>query len=543
MPVLVAAALAVGCTAESDREVPRLPETRGTILISLDTLGAAHLGAYGYKRDTSPFLDALARRGVLFENAVVQYPSTLVSHMSLFSGLYPREHGVLRELKRLAAEIQPLPELMLQGGLSTGGFTEGGYVSDKADFGRGFEVFEIGAPGGRAVETTLAKGLEFLRRVGPEQRFFLFLHTYAVHPPYEPPEEYRELFWSEPEPADRDVSARLVRDVYMGRRTVAPGELNYLVSQYDGLVRYLDDSLSSFFEALEHDGRLNDTTVILTSDHGEEFLEHGALGHYQVYPQTLFVPLIVLHPGVEPGRRVTELVELVDLLPTLCDLSSIRCPEGLSGESLVPWLRASTAPRHSSREAWAEVSDQETAQTLIVQGDDRLYQVLRASRVGEAGGTWMSRSVRFDAEGKQLQTRMVSFARPRRVSWTVDGRERGSFEVGEAWSEVQLDLGGPGRHRVELSTDSCDVPMQLGRGNDSRCLSLKIAGVELARAELFDLTEDRWQAVDRSLARPELFTRLLERLDRRRFDLVAPPRDVEAAQERRDELRALGYID
>ena len=128
----------IGC-----REPLPAPEpTRGVILISLDTLAADHLSAYGYERETSPFLDSLAARGTLFENAIVQYPSTLVSHVSMFTGLYPQEHGVLPfSSRRLSAAIDTLPERFAHHGFRTAGHTEGGYVSRDFGFERGFDEF------------------------------------------------------------------------------------------------------------------------------------------------------------------------------------------------------------------------------------------------------------------------------------------------------------------------------------------------------------------------------------------------------------------
>ncbi|MDH3744897.1 MAG: sulfatase [Acidobacteriota bacterium] len=543
----VALGLLAACGPGPETVVPSVttppPPTRGVILLSLDTLGAAHLGAYGYERDTSPFLDELATRGVLFENAVVQYPSTLVSHMSMFSGLYPQEHGVYRDLMRLASEIVPLPEVFSRAGFTTAGFTEDGYVSAKVGFDRGFDVFAEAKPGGRAVEKTLAKGLEFLNSLEADERFFLFLHTYAVHPPYEPPTEYRGLFWEGKTPEKSDVSAQFVREVYMGRRQLTSDGAAYLSSQYDALVRYLDDSLAAFFDRIESLGLKDEITVVVTSDHGEEFLEHRVLGHYQVYPATLFVPLIVLHPQIEGGRRVSGLVESVDLLPTLCELSGFECPPRLSGRSLVAELVGGTVEAEATDTAYAEVLEQESVRTLVARDGGRLVQILRASRIGEPGGTWMARSIRFDAEGEELTIRLVSFARPREVFVRIDEEEHPQFTVGEEWKEVTLNLGHSGRHRVELLTDGCDVPKWLGRGDDSRCLSLKIQGVELERTELFDLTGSRWNARDVSLDQPELLARLVDRLENRRFELVAPPVEADSGETRRDELRALGYVD
>lgn len=190
LATLVGVLPCLGC-AEAPVE---LGETRGYVLISLDTLSARHLGAYGNERETSPFFDQLAARGTLFENAFVQYPSTLVSHVSMFTGLYPQEHGVYPPSSVLSPLIPSLPEIFRQAGYRTAGHSEAGYVSKDFGFDRGFDEFRALQTGGRA-EGTFTRGLDFLRALEEGDRFFLFLHTYAVHDPYNPPGDYDGRFW------------------------------------------------------------------------------------------------------------------------------------------------------------------------------------------------------------------------------------------------------------------------------------------------------------------------------------------------------------
>lgn len=152
-----------------------LGPTRGYILISIDTLRADHLGCYGYHKPTSPFLDSLASKGALFERVFVQYPATLVSHMSLFTGLYPLEHGVYPPSAVLSAEIETLPERFLSAGFKTSGHTEGGFVAGEYGFARGFSDFtDTPYSDDRDIERTFDRGIEFLSRLEPMDRFFLF---------------------------------------------------------------------------------------------------------------------------------------------------------------------------------------------------------------------------------------------------------------------------------------------------------------------------------------------------------------------------------
>ena len=183
VPALLVAALVVlltGCTPESGTTLPR-----GAILISVDPLRADRLGLYGHPRPTSPFLDELARQAVVFDNAIVQVPGTLPSHMSIFTGLFPGEHGVRPPDDSLSPAIPTLPEVFQSHGFRTAGFTEGGFVSGRFGFARGFEHFDDSAAKiPTDVEDTLARGIEFLSGLDRHERFFLLLHTYCVHDNY-----------------------------------------------------------------------------------------------------------------------------------------------------------------------------------------------------------------------------------------------------------------------------------------------------------------------------------------------------------------------
>ncbi len=523
-------------------EAPPSP-TRGYILISLDTLSAPHLGAYGNERDTSPFFDRLAERGTLFENAYVQYPSTLVSHVSMFTGLYPQEHGVYPPSSVLSPQIATLPEQFQRAGFRTAGFTEAGYVSRDFGFDRGFDEFLSSRDAGpRSAEQTFDHGLDFLRGVGPEDRFFLFLHTYAVHDPYVPPDEFDRIYWPGAAPEVTDSSGSFLRDVNMGRHQVPPETVAFYRAQYDAEIRYLDRALEGFVTELEALGLRDDVTLVITSDHGEEFQQHGKLAHSQVYPETLHVPLLVVVPGGRGGRRVPDLVQSIDLAPTLYELAGTDPGGEPSGASLVPLLRGEPDPAPRSH-AYAEVFDQENQKTLIEATDAGPLQYLTALVLGEPGGTWATRRAALDTEAERLELQVVSFHAPRELTVEVDGETMTTVTVGTGWQPLALDLAaGPGRRRVVLSTAGCGVPMWLGLGGDTRCLSFKLQGAEIRRSELFDLERDPGSTVDVSADRPEALRRLAEALRRYRWDVRAEPGQQELSNETVENLKALGYL-
>jgi arylsulfatase A-like enzyme len=514
--------------------------TRGYILISLDTLSASHLGAYGAERPTSPFFDSLASRGTLFESAFVQYPSTLVSHMSIFTGLYPQQHGVYPPSYRLSPAIGTLPERFSQAGFRTAGHTEGGYVGRGYGFARGFDEFtDPRVKSTTDIERTFEKGLAFLRRLGADDRFFVFLHTYSIHDPYEPPEPYASLFWSGEPPGS--LTKLPIGRVNEGLLTVDERTVEYFEALYDGGIRYADDVLAGLFEELEGLGLSDETTIVITSDHGEEFMEHGRVGHTQIYPETLQVPLLVLHPDLPAGRRVAEVVQSIDIAPTLLELAGIDPLEAATGASLVPLLQGE---RHSRTIAYAEVLESYLQESLVERREAGMLQLVETTVRGERGGAWITRRAEIDWSEPVLELSLASFHRPRKLAVTVDGELLTTLEVGTSWSRrtIELPAGGPLPHRVELTTPGCDSPQALGMSEDARCLSIKVRGLELRRSELFDLGTDPGAREDLSRTRPKRSAELAAELAEREWESLAPPVMEDLGSEEAEALRALGYI-
>lgn len=519
--------------------------TRGYILISIDALRADHLGVYGYPKPTSPFVDELARRATVFDHAFAQVPSTLPSHMSMFTGLYPAEHGVFPPSAVLAPEIRTLPELLFHAGFRTAGHTEGGYVQGGYGFSRGFgEWSDTPYADDADVERTFGRGAAFLKSVRPGERFFLFLHTYTVHDPYWPPERYRRMFWpGPPPPGAGEPTGPHFAAVNNGLAEVSPQAVEYYQALYDASIRYLDDRLRQLFADLEASGLAADTTVLLTSDHGEEFLEHGKLVHTQIYPECLRIPLIVVHPAQREGLRIGRIAQTIDFAPTLYDLAGVAPPQGLSGKSLAPLLRS--PERALSGEAYAEVKVLRfDGQTLLAERDGKLLQATLASAVMESDGHWVSKETSFDALPPALEFRAVAFHQPRAIQAFVDGKPAGTLDLATDWKNFRLELAsGARKHLVKLTTSGCDTPLALGVGNDGRCLSFKLHGPPLERRELFDLSADPLAARDLSTERSDLLREMLARLaSGYEHHLRTAPADQALTEEQIKNLRALGYL-
>ncbi|HXT52137.1 MAG TPA: sulfatase [Thermoanaerobaculia bacterium] len=509
------------------------PPTRGYVVISIDTLRADHLGCYGYPKPTSPFLDELARRGTLFEQAYAQYPSTLVSHMSMFTGLYPREHGVVTADAVLAPEIESFPEVFQRAGFRTAGFTEGGYVSGRYGFRRGFDSFRArDKAGSRQLQATFARGVEFLAGVPKDARFLLFLHTYAVHSPYDAPERYREPFWPGPPPPDGIPGTPLALNTANAQeQELSQTAVDYVAALYDAGIRETDETLRGFFAELSRLGLADETTVIVTADHGEELREHGRFHHTQLYGEVLRVPLLVLHPQRREAVRQPSVVQLVDLAPTLYKLADLRPTGQPSGRSLARFVGKSAPAEDGS--AWAEGEAGERA--LYRRRGKDFRSLLLFDPPAEA---WQGRSLSFDATAGDLAFEARAFGVPRVLRARGPGGAERTQTVEPSWTPVRLVLGEPGRVRVEV--DGCSAPEE-AHARDAICHGFQLRGVRPVRLELFDLTADPGQQRDlahaQAAAARDLTRELLAFRPRPRGSSTAVPLDAELAAQ----LEALGY--
>lgn len=304
------------------------------LVVSIDTLRADRLGCYGYARDTSPALDRLAReRAVRFTHALAEASWTLPSHVTMLSGLHPLTHGVRRPEEAPADEVALLAERLGETHY-TFAITDGGWLSETWGFARGFDSFHAQD---RDIERSVEAMLEYARHRRGKGPWFAFLHTYDVHCPYDPPPPYAGKYRSAgAEPIE--VAGRC-GNPHFNAMTLTPGQALTLSDRYDEDVRRVDDALGLLFAAFDELDLWEDTVVIVTSDHGEEFLEHGQIGHERTLSrEVLSIPLLVAAPGLA-ARTVEEVVGLADLVPTVLELAGLAPGERLDGRSLVPLLR------------------------------------------------------------------------------------------------------------------------------------------------------------------------------------------------------------
>lgn len=302
------------------------------LLIDVDTLRADALGIYGSDLPTSPFLDGLAEESVVFEWAFSQAPNTPPSQTSILTGLRPSRHGVRSAGDRASDRLVTLAEAFVAQGWQTAGFVDGGYMAPEFGLGQGFETYTSVPQLGLKELVPLA--LQWMDARDPTRPAFVFVHTYDVHGPYRAAEPHFSEFTAGVENITPGFEATADQLDFAKRRLFAEGslglsrgDLELARRRYLSAVRRLDDLLRDFFDKLDRRGVLDRTTVIVTSDHGEAFGEHGHLFHAQLYAEVTHVPLILRLP-TQRSLRVGQVVELVDVVPTVLELHS------------VPWLEA-----------------------------------------------------------------------------------------------------------------------------------------------------------------------------------------------------------
>lgn len=331
-----------GAAPEAPGGAETWPSTAHPIIVlDLDTVRADHLGCYGYGRDTTPRIDAFAAEAVRFEWAFSQAPNTQPSQASILTSLYPSSHGSQGDAAGLPEAAVTLPEVLGAAGYTTAAFVDGGYVSASFGLDQGFDLFDNQRGGGLA---QIAPRVADWLTQQPAEPFFLFVHTYDAHTPYAPEEPYRSMFTDglapatpgfEPNAETLEAARRAAWSADGTGARLPEEDLAYAKARYDGGLRHLDAWVGALLDRFAESGLLERATIVVLSDHGEEFGEHGSVLHEKLYAPVTRVPLIVRPPGgLAGGRVVHEVVQTLDVMPTLLALAGVSGPTTMQGRDL-----------------------------------------------------------------------------------------------------------------------------------------------------------------------------------------------------------------
>ena len=336
------------------------------IIIGVDTLRADHVHALGYPLETTPAIDALAKKGFTFSQAISASNWTVPAFMSIFTGVYPSIHKVVNKytvytktqqtisnLHALSPQIQTLAQAMKSAGYATGGFTGDAGVGHAFGDGQGFDVYTDEQTFG-GFDNSAGHALSWLNSLGKKQKFFMFFHGYDLHGEFNLPEQERIFVpasYRGPYTGTPQEEATLREQQLVQPLSLTPQDVSFWKGLYDSKLHAADAGLSTFLAQLDSRGLLNNTIIVLVADHGEEIYEHGGIDHGQsLYDELIHVPLIIDVPGASEGKVINAQVSTMDIAPTVLSLVGIKTDpvfaSQLEGKNLVPFMTGDTTAGH-----------------------------------------------------------------------------------------------------------------------------------------------------------------------------------------------------
>lgn len=320
---LIGIAVGIFVAAQRHREIKHI------VLISMDTTRADYLSCYGYPKNTTPHIDALATHATRFETAVSTVPMTLPAHSTMFTGMIPPAHGVHHNIGyQLAPSNTTMAEMLREDGFNTAGIISSFVLLTKFGINQGFDTYNETFSGARGTQCGLERrgdettqiALDWLEN-NKADKTFLFLHYFDAHESYDPPEPFATKFANDP---------------------------------YAGEIAFVDHCIGQVIQKLKELDIYDSTLLIITGDHGEMLGEHGEDEHsYFIYQSAIHVPLIVKLPSQKKGAVIAQNVGLVDMVPTICSLLKIDPPAGIQGQDLSPMLHG-RIPEGDERYLYAE---------------------------------------------------------------------------------------------------------------------------------------------------------------------------------------------
>ena len=317
-----------------DLTTSKCPPQCNLILISIDDLRADYLNTYGHQILSSPNTDKFARQSLVFENAFAQSSWTLPSHAAMLTGKYPQNLDVEVINDRLP-ENSGIAEILKNNGYQTAAFTSGAFINEDHGFAKGFDTFEENSSWQDA-DIITQNAIPWLTK-NQQNKFFLFLHYFHVHDPYSPKENSAGLINPSYTGSLKSFDISQIVKLNKDEITLPQSDLNHLKTLYDAELLELDYELGKIFDLLSETKLIDNSIIIITSDHGEEFGEHGIWGMhaYSLYDELIKVPLIIRIPNIYKPEHIPSLVELTDIVPTITSLLNLKSPFEFDGQNLL----------------------------------------------------------------------------------------------------------------------------------------------------------------------------------------------------------------
>lgn len=353
--------MAGGITAASAATPPNI------ILIIIDTLRSDHLGCYGYRRATSPTMDAIAAEGVRFDQAISAASWTTPAVMSIFTSLPPFLHQTVSYSTMLPEGMTTLAAELKKGGYQTAAIIVNPYASSKFGFNRGFDLYDdnsiqlaaglgdLDLNNNSVSDKVTQYAVKWLKSSRQSDRpFFLHLFYFDPHYDYMPPSPYDGMFTDPDYSGGQDGSKITTLD----GKPLTRADKEQIIGLYDGEIRYTDDQIKTLIDTLRNMNLMTNTLLVITGDHGEEFWDHGTVAHgHTLYDELLRVPLIMRWPkAIKQKQVVAEQVSLIDLMPTVLDMVGLPIPIQCRGQSLVSLLKSSASRTFIERPVFSETA-------------------------------------------------------------------------------------------------------------------------------------------------------------------------------------------
>lgn len=447
-----------GRPASSARPTPASGNNRNVVLLTIDTLRADHLGAYGYPKPTSPRIDAFASQAAVFDSAYTYWPKTRGSFVALLTGRRDSQTGYGKTHPVILGFNPTLASVLKEAGYRTAAIVDNGNLASEYGYHKGFDTYRETWKE-KALLTEMDKtraitegGIAFLREAKPDRPFFLWLHYVNPHAPYAPPPPYDKAFL--------DARARMgpalpvVNGYHDGipKQWAVAGEsqLGYYIAQYDGEIATVDQEVGKVLDGLQASGLVERTVVMLTSDHGESLGEHGYYFDHgeDLFDPSLRIPLLLAVPGVPPGVRSPVLASTLDLVPTLLDAVKVSYPPDLAGASLLAVLPGGGGG--ASRERLFARNDRNLSATW----DARL-------KVVAVPGEKATRYALYDRVEDPGETRDLAARRPEVLRLPLRELELFLERADREWTHTRR-LAGEAPADTKVGPETCEAMKALG---------------------------------------------------------------------------------